>query len=46
MMETRYYKVAGHMIGVSGEAEVFKLMTNYEPFAIRGDLSLRFSHQL
>jgi hypothetical protein len=37
MMETRYYKVAGHMIGVSGEAEVFKLMTNYEPFAIRGD---------
>ena len=37
MMETRYYKVAGHMIGVSGEAEVFKLMTNYEPFAIQGD---------
>ena len=36
-METRYYKVAGHMIGVSGEAEVFKLMTNYEPFAIQGD---------
>ena len=25
------------MIGVSGEAEVFKLMTNYEPFAIQGD---------
>ena len=31
-METRYYKVAGHAFGVSGGAEVFALMTNYEPF--------------
>ena len=31
-METRYYKVAGHTFGVSGGAEIFALMTNYEPF--------------
>ena len=31
-MDTRYYKVAGHTFGVSGGAEIFALMTNYEPF--------------
>ena len=31
-METRYYKVAGHIFGVSGGAEIFALMENYEPF--------------
>ena len=36
-MKTNYYKVAGHVFGVSGEAEVFELMTNYEPFEIQGD---------
>ena len=29
---TRYYKVAEHVFGVSGEAEVLALMTNYERF--------------
>lgn len=33
MILKRFYKVAGHVFGISGEAEVFKLMTNYEPFA-------------
>ena len=33
---TRYYKVAGHVFGVSGEAEVFALMKNYAPFAVQG----------
>ena len=28
----RYYQVAGHTFGVSGGAEVFALMDNYEPF--------------
>ena len=37
MKETRFYQVAGHVIGVSGEAEIFALMTNYEPFATQGD---------
>ena len=32
MRETRYYQVAGHRFGVSGEAEVFAQMENYEPF--------------
>lgn len=32
MTETRYYKVAGHVFCVSGEAECFSLMANYEPF--------------
>ena len=27
-----YYKVAGHTFGVSGSAEIFALMDNYEPF--------------
>ena len=31
-MESRYYKVAGHTFGVSGEAKAFALMDNYEPF--------------
>ena len=31
-METRFYKVAGHTFGVSGGAEIFALMGNYEPF--------------
>ena len=34
-MKTRYYKVAGHVLCVSAEAEAFELMTNYEPFAIK-----------
>jgi hypothetical protein len=29
---TNYYKVAGHIFSVSGEAEVFTLMMNYVPF--------------
>ena len=29
---TRYYKVAGHVFGVSGGTEFFALMRNYEPF--------------
>lgn len=33
MMVTRYYKVAGHTFGVSGEADIFALMENYAPFA-------------
>ena len=33
---TRYYKVAGHVFCVSGEAEVFALMKNYAPFAVQG----------
>lgn len=37
MTETRYYKVAGHVFCVSGEAERFALkgegFANYEPFA-------------
>ncbi len=33
MTETKYYKVAGHVFCVSGEAECFSLMANYEPFA-------------
>ncbi len=37
MNEIRYYKVAGHVFGVTGEAECFALMTNYEPFATQGD---------
>ena len=37
MKETRYYKVAGHRFCVTGEAEGFALMENYEPFAIQGD---------
>lgn len=36
MMETRYYKVADHVFGVSGEADSFALMSNYEPFETRG----------
>ena len=31
---TKYYKVAEHVFGVSGEAEVFALMANYEAFAV------------
>ena len=37
MKETRYYEVAGHRFCVSGEADCFALMTNYEPFVIQGD---------
>jgi hypothetical protein len=33
MTETKYYKVAEHVFCVSGEAEYFPLMQNYEPFA-------------
>lgn len=36
-METRYYKVAGHTFGVSGEAGVFALMENYAPFSCKAD---------
>lgn len=32
-METKHYMIAGHTICVSGEAEIFSLMRNYEPFA-------------
>ena len=41
MKETRYYEVAGHRFGVSGEAEDFALMENYEPFGVNhGDNSM------
>ena len=38
-METRYYQVAGHVFSVSGEADLFALMTNYEPFELTGGLT-------
>ena len=41
-MDTRYYKVAGHQFSVSGEEEVFLLMSNYEPFA-SGEAAVAFS---
>ena len=34
MKETRYYEVAGHVFGVTAEAEDFGLMGNYEPFRL------------
>ena len=38
MKETRYYQVAGHVFSVRGEADIFALMTNYEPFELtQGD---------
>ena len=39
-METKYYKVAGHTFGVSGGAEVFALMGNYEPFGCEAGASV------
>ena len=39
-METRYYKVAGHTFGVSGEEEVFALMANYAPFGCMAGASV------
>ena len=35
-MMTRHYKVAGHTFAVSGRAEIFEQMKNYEPFACEG----------
>ena len=35
-MMTRYYKVAGHVFAVSGKAELFEQMGNYEPFECEG----------
>lgn len=35
-MMTRHYKVAGHTFAVSGKAELFEQMGNYEPFACEG----------
>lgn len=32
MEESRHYCVAGHVFGVTGEADLFSLMTNYAPF--------------
>ena len=40
MIVTNYYKVAGHTFGVSGEEEVFALMSNYAPFVNHGDRSM------
>ena len=40
MTVTNYYKVAGHTFGVSGEEEVFALMSNYAPFVNHGDRSM------
>ena len=40
MTVTNYYKVAGHTFGVSGEAGVFALMSNYAPFVNHGDRSM------
>ena len=39
-MMTRHYKVAGHTFAVSGRAELFELMGNYEPFECEGGESL------
>ena len=36
----QYYKVAGHIFGVSGGTEVFALMTNYEPFGCKAGESV------
>ena len=33
---TRHYKVAGHTFAVSGRAEIFEQMKNYEPFECEG----------
>ena len=35
-MMTRHYKVAGHTFAVSGQAELFEQMENYEPFECEG----------
>ena len=35
-MITRHYRVAGHTFAVSGKAELFELMGNYEPFECEG----------
>lgn len=35
-MMTRHYKVAGHTFTVSGQAELFEQMKNYEPFECEG----------
>ena len=36
MVETKYYNVAGHMFGISCDAECFALMPNYVPFGCTG----------
>ena len=35
-MMTKHYKLAGHTFAVSGKAELFELMGNYEPFECEG----------
>ena len=35
-MKTKHYKVAGHTFTVSGRAELFEQMENYEPFECEG----------
>ena len=35
-MMTRHYNVAGHTFAISGRAELFEQMKNYEPFACEG----------
>ena len=35
-MITKHYKVAGHVFAVSGKAELFEQMGNYEPFECEG----------
>ena len=35
-MMTKHYKVAGHVFAVSGKAELFEQMGNYEPFECEG----------
>ena len=35
-MITKHYKVAGHTFAVSGQAELFEQMGNYEPFECEG----------
>ena len=39
MAECRYYNVAGHSFSVEAEEELFRLMTNYEPFLIKEEES-------
>ncbi len=42
MIESRYFKVAGHVFSVSGETEFLALMENYEPFRCDNDEVLFF----
>lgn len=40
MMETRYYKVGGHVFGVTADERYIRRMGNYEPFECGGENTL------